>query len=148
MQIYTDSPEYAQRILTTAGSFIPFDNSLTSDVPRQIADQLYPNKIFFIGFSPVHLKFDHFFISTDVLFSQYDMLIDYAKRNDIRRENILCFAGSGEHFHGFRQREWAAVSGNIHLSVLLNPGKPIEHAETAFLISSISVYNGITFLSE
>jgi BirA family biotin operon repressor/biotin-[acetyl-CoA-carboxylase] ligase len=134
MQIYTDSPEYAQQILTTAGSFIPFDNSLTSDVPRQIADQLYPNKIFFIGFSPLHLKFDHFFISTDVHFSQYDMLLNYAKRNALKRENILCFAGSGEHFHGFRQRKWAAVPGNIHLSVLLNPGKRIEHAETAFLI--------------
>jgi biotin-[acetyl-CoA-carboxylase] ligase BirA-like protein len=134
MQIYTDSPTYAQQILTTAKSFIPSDHYSTSDIPQQIADQLYPNKIFFIGTSPLPLKFEHFFISTEVHSSQYDILSDYAKRDDIKKENILCFAGSGKHLHGFRQRQWAAVPGNIHLSVLLNPGKRIQHAETAFLI--------------
>jgi len=62
------------------------------------------------------------------------MLLQISKLSSTFRDNILCFAGSGNNFHGFRLRKWASVQGNIHLSILLHPQQYIEHAEIVFLI--------------
>jgi biotin-[acetyl-CoA-carboxylase] ligase BirA-like protein len=134
MLIYTDIPDYANRLLTSDVSFVPLAQRSTLEIPFQISDQLYPEKNIFVGSSEVNHLFNHFFISEYVPFSQYDMLLRYATMDDINHGDILCFAGSGKNFHGFRQRKWASVSGNIHLSVLLHPKRTIEHAETSFLL--------------
>jgi BirA family biotin operon repressor/biotin-[acetyl-CoA-carboxylase] ligase len=134
MLIYTDSPEYTHRILTYSTSFVPLDSVSIPNIPLQILDQLYPEKNIYTGSTPEDHRFKNLFISEFVPFSQFDMLLRYAKMENILREDMLCFAGSGNKFRGFRQRQWTTVPGNIHLSLLLNPGKYIEHAETAFLI--------------
>jgi len=134
MLVYTDSPEYTDRILSTSTSFVLLEKNTFSKIPWQILNQLYPDKNIYIGSSSTDHRFANFFVSEYLPFSQFDMLLRYAKSDDMSREDILCFAGSGKDFHGFRQRKWSTVSGNIHLSLLLNPGRAIEHAETAFLV--------------
>jgi BirA family biotin operon repressor/biotin-[acetyl-CoA-carboxylase] ligase len=112
----------------------PVTQRSAPEIISKISQQLYPGNDIFLGSSEKTTSFKHFFISEHVPFSQYDMLLQIAKLSPAFRENILCFAGSGNNFHGFRQRRWTSVTGNIHLSVLLNPGQFIEHAEIAFLI--------------
>jgi biotin-[acetyl-CoA-carboxylase] ligase BirA-like protein len=134
MLIYTDSPEYTHRIATSKVLFHPLDKNSTSEIPQEISDELYPEKKIFVGSMKSDLKFNHYFISPYVPISQYDLLIRYAKSNKCLEEDILCFAGSGKNFHGFRQRKWASEAGNIHLSILLHPKRRLEHVETSFLI--------------
>jgi BirA family biotin operon repressor/biotin-[acetyl-CoA-carboxylase] ligase len=130
MQIFTDNPDYSQNILASAVPMVPLKQQSTPI----ILDQIYPNKDIFVGSSEKYDSFKHLFITKNVPFSQYDMLLQFAKSGNDIRENILCFAGSGTNFHGFRQRKWTSVPGNIHLSVLIHPEQTIEHAEIAFLI--------------
>lgn len=134
MQIFTDNPTYSQKILTSTVDLKPFDQQLRSENLAEISEQLFPGKKIFFGSSESKSSFKHLFISEHVPFSQYDMLRHLAKLNPDFRENIVCFAGSGNGFHGFRQRKWTSVAGNIHLSILLHPQQQIEHAEIAFLI--------------
>ncbi len=134
MIIYTDNPSYSQHILTSTVPLIPVNRGSTPENIDQISRQLFPEKNIFVGSSGINQLFKYLFISEYVPFSQYDLLLQFAKLGDKFQEDILCFAGSGKNFHGFRQRKWTSVPGNIHLSVLLHPGKHIEHAEIAFLI--------------
>jgi len=134
MLIYTDNPDYSQHILTTTMPLVSVDEDSTPEFLVQIIHHLYPAKKIFVGSCETNHSFKYCFISESLSFSQYDMLLQFAKLSKNFRDNILCFAGSGSNFHGFRQRKWTSVPGNIHLSVLLNPGQLIEHAEIAFLI--------------
>jgi BirA family biotin operon repressor/biotin-[acetyl-CoA-carboxylase] ligase len=47
---------------------------------------------------------------------------------------LICLAGSGEGFHGQRGRAWAAVPGNIHLSVFLSPGLYLNDIATGLTV--------------
>lgn len=134
MLIFTDNPNYSQRILTSTVQMKPAERLFIPEILLQITGQLYPEREFFVGLSEAIQGFNHFFISEYISFSQYDMLLRFATLGHPFRENILCFAGSGDNLHGFRQRKWTSVSGNIHLSILLYPGQNIKHAEIAFLI--------------
>jgi len=134
MLFYTDNPDYAQQVLTSAATSAPIEKRSTPEIIKRISEHLYPKKNIFVGLSGKSNHFKHFLISEYVAFSQYDMLLKIAKLDESSREDIVCFAGSGKNFHGFRQRKWASIPGNIHLSLLLHPGRHIAHAEVAFLI--------------
>jgi BirA family biotin operon repressor/biotin-[acetyl-CoA-carboxylase] ligase len=134
MLIFTDNPDYSQHILTSSVHMRAVEQRSRSEILSKISRQLFPKSEIFFGSSENTVSFEHFFISEHVPFSQYDMLLQFAKLNPDFRENILCFAGSGNNFHGFRQRKWTSVAGNIHLSVLFHPGQQIKHAEVAFLL--------------
>jgi len=134
MLIITDTPDYANHILAPDVSFHPLKKESIPQFPMEIADQLFPEKKIFSCSSISNETFDYYFISKFVPFSQYDMLLRFANSEGAFEGNILCFAASGKNFHGFRQRKWASISGNIHLSVLLHPRIHIEHVETSFLI--------------
>ncbi|MFH1051885.1 MAG: hypothetical protein V1779_13265 [bacterium] len=75
--------------------------------------------------------------------SQYDAIISLAQSKNIP-DKLLCLAGSGKNFHGFHQRKWEALQGNIHLTAYFKPNQKIENFGTGFLIlSAISVVQSI-----
>ncbi|KPJ94123.1 MAG: hypothetical protein AMS18_04400, partial [Gemmatimonas sp. SG8_17] len=53
--------------------------------------------------------------------SHYDLLIDLSRQVDDLPDGLMCLAGSGERFHGFKGRAWSAPKGNIYLAVYLTP---------------------------
>ena len=134
MLIYTDNPDYLRHIFTSTVQLKPADQKSIPEILSEINRQLYSDNRLYLGSTEKSSSFKHFYISKYVPFSQYDMLLQFARSIPDFRENILCFAGSGINFHGFRQRKWISVIGNIHLSLLLHPGQPVERAEIAFLI--------------
>lgn len=80
--------------------------------------------------------------------SQYDKLIEFARSEERLPDRIVCVAGSGRGFHGFKGRSWAAEPGNIHLSVLLSPGRPIDRFQVAFTsLAAVSVVDAIDAVS-
>jgi BirA family biotin operon repressor/biotin-[acetyl-CoA-carboxylase] ligase len=69
--------------------------------------------------------------------SQFDVLADLSSSVPELPSGILCCAGSGENFHGFKGRAWAAVPGNLHLSVFLRPAQEIEGSGVAFIVLAV-----------
>lgn len=55
--------------------------------------------------------------------SQFDLLLE--QESEIPR-GTAAMALEGQNFHGQRGRPWQAVSGNIHLSVLVQPSKSLS----------------------
>ena len=134
MLIFTDNPDFSEQIHSSITQMRPVEHSSFPENLQQIRQELYSEKDIFVGDSETNQSFKYFFISEHVSFSQYDMLLRFANLNYRFQDNILCFAGSGNNFHGFRQRKWSSLPGNIHLSLLLHPGKIIKFADSAFLI--------------
>jgi BirA family biotin operon repressor/biotin-[acetyl-CoA-carboxylase] ligase len=57
---------------------------------------------------------------------------------------VLCLAGSGGSFHGFRQRPWLAPAGNIYLTASFTPNRAIENFGAGFLtLAAVSVVDAI-----
>ncbi|MGD2070704.1 MAG: hypothetical protein PVI57_18670, partial [Gemmatimonadota bacterium] len=57
--------------------------------------------------------------------SQYDRMIELARARKGLPDRLVCVAGAGDGFHGFKGRAWEAVPGNLHLAVHLAPGRSI-----------------------
>ncbi len=68
------------------------------------------------------------------------VLIEMVRKNYNLPHGILCLAGSGKKFHGFKNRAWISMPGNIHLSVFFAPGKQIRNFSSGFMIlAAVSV---------
>jgi len=81
--------------------------------------------------------------------SQFEILIDHAQKNNDLMGGILCLAGSGQGFKGYRNRSWTSIKGNIHLSVFLKPDQPVDHFEVGFtILSAISVIQAINEIND
>lgn len=66
--------------------------------------------------------------------SQFDILVSVMRAGRVLPDGLICLAGSGEGFHGQRGRAWAAVPGNIHLSVFLSPGLYLNDIATGLTV--------------
>jgi BirA family biotin operon repressor/biotin-[acetyl-CoA-carboxylase] ligase len=112
-------PTYSQKLLEHSVALYNCESLIDSEVNSDIF-----GNIFLIDYA------EH---------SQYDLLIRIAKETNID-ENIICIAGSGKKFHGFRNRHWESLPGNIHLSALFKPNTYIKNYGLGFLIlSAVSV---------
>jgi len=69
--------------------------------------------------------------------SQFDALNRVARRYDAPPEGLVCVAGTGTKFHGFKDRPWEIASGNLHLSVLTGPRTTIDHVGVAFIVLAV-----------
>ena len=69
--------------------------------------------------------------------SQFDVLSGFAVSGNELPDRTLCCAGSGEQFHGFKNRSWEACRGNIHLSAYLEPGKEIPGGSAGFIVAAV-----------
>jgi len=76
--------------------------------------------------------------------SQYDVVVELCQQNIELPHGLLCLAGSGEKFHGLRDRTWAALPGNIHLTAHLVPNLKMAQSGIGFtIISALSVVDAI-----
>lgn len=79
---------------------------------------------------------NYIFIVSNSPNSQYDALIEEIRNNNSLPGGILCLSVKSSGLHGFRNRKWEALLGNIHLSAYLRPEMEIAHYSTGFLILS------------
>jgi biotin-(acetyl-CoA carboxylase) ligase len=76
--------------------------------------------------------------------SQYDRMIQLARTERKLPDRLVCVAGSGNGFHGFKSRPWSAAAGNLHVTVHVAPNQAIERFETAFtVLAALSVVDTI-----
>lgn len=76
--------------------------------------------------------------------SQYDQLIKAAQESIALPDKLLLIADTGEKFHGLRNRQWEAMSGNIHLSIFLSPKRAIDNFGAAVMaLPSLSIIEAL-----
>ncbi len=143
MIIITEHKTYSEHLLGKEINWIP----VKSDIPNSIlslSKNLFPKNNIFFGETTILNHWDFGFITEHSEQSQYDLLIESARTEKDLPDNIFCFAGSGDNFHGFKNRSWVAKSGNIHLSVLFAPNASIKRFPAIFqALPAVSVAQAI-----
>jgi biotin-[acetyl-CoA-carboxylase] ligase BirA-like protein len=142
MDIYTDSIRYAEQLLSPTTE--RWSRATFPESTRSVGSSLF-------GSRSVHEKslvVDHgwrtLFAVESAQQSNYDLLIELNRGKDSLPDRLLCAAGSGSRLHGFKDRAWSALPGNIHLSVNLKPARKIGHFGAGFMaLAAVSVIDAI-----
>ena len=72
--------------------------------------------------------------------SQFELLHKITRKGSVLPDGLICLAGSGSAFKGFRDRTWQATQGNIHISIHFTPNKPIANFFAGFqVMAALSV---------
>jgi len=140
MGIFYDNINFAKR-------YLDITKSINVDtLKKPYLSYFFPNKnqILYSSESFEFLNFwDEIILVNIAEKSQYDTLIELSQKDSLNNK-ILCLAGSGKKFHGFKNRKWNSHQGNIHLSLNFKPNQNIQNFTIGFLIlSAVSVIQTI-----
>lgn len=81
--------------------------------------------------------------------SQFDSLIKLSNNNKYIPDRSFYLAGSGKNFHGFRNRKWETIEGNIHFTCYLSPNIHAFKAGMGFtMLAAVSVVDTLDSLAE
>lgn len=144
MVVYTDSIDYAQNILPpTTGRWSPASTFSENDIGG-LTQRLFEASSVYETTLESNQIWNHVFITEAAPHSQYDLLIELNRGEHTLPEGILCVAGAGDKFHGFKDRPWTGSPGNLHLSAHLAPAKPVDPFGVGFMIlAAVSVIDAI-----
>lgn len=151
MIVLSDSCAYAEHLINPKIRWTKSDLSFFYDNPvlKEIAAEVYPKGTFYQTKIDLGGLWSIAFISERSFISHYDLMIEAARmRNDLPGGLIL-IAGESDYCHGQRGRPWAALSGNLHLTVFLAPKCRIAHFGTGFsILAAVSVVEMIDGFKE
>jgi BirA family biotin operon repressor/biotin-[acetyl-CoA-carboxylase] ligase len=86
----------------------------------------------------------HLFVVEFAARSQFDLLVELSRDRGAVPDGTVCLAATGREFHGFKNRSWSALRGNLHLSMYVAPARRIENFATAFtVLAAVSVVEAI-----
>jgi len=144
MIVYTDSIEYAEQVLSPGLSWKTVSPaSVNKEVEKLYADLYHTDSIAACTIDWNQI-WNYLFIVKSASESQYDTLIKLAQKEKQLPDGILCLAGSGSKLHGFKDRSWVGLEGNIHLSAFLAPGQKVDHFGVGFtILSAVSVIEAV-----
>jgi len=134
MLIFSDNQELAYNFLgksiteVSAGIPVPDDLEL-------IRNSILPSKDIY-RFESDNEDWEYLFLVKETDESQFDLLVKLNSGNSKLPDGIICIAGKGNGFHGFRNRSWEAVAGNIHLSLFFKPKTNFQYFHAGLLIAS------------
>jgi BirA family biotin operon repressor/biotin-[acetyl-CoA-carboxylase] ligase len=144
MLVYTDSVDYARIVLgRTADSWSAPASELSDDLGSLIESAYGTREI---RESTVHggSNWQYLFLVEVAEQSHYDLLIELNRAGVRIPDRVLCLAGAGERFHGFKGRSWSAPKGNTYLAAYLRPTQPVELPATSFtVLAAVSVVDAI-----
>ena len=81
--------------------------------------------------------------------SQFDLLMNLAGEKTNIPDRTFCLAGHSKKFHGFRNRHWESLEGNIHLSCYFKPYLPPAFVGLGFtMLSAVSVVDTFNEIPE
>ncbi len=144
MTVYTDDVTYAEQLLWPGLSW----KTVSPVSDNKEVEKLHANLFHAHSVATCTVDSDqvwkYLFIVKSAPESQYDTLIRLAQAQNQLPDGLLCLAGSGSKLHGFRNRPWASLEGNIHLSAFLGPGQKVDHFGVGFtILSAVSVVETI-----
>lgn len=140
MKIYTDNIQFAEKHLNVVPEWQKNNLPDIQGEIKKISNRIFEEKNIYYGEIDGNNFWQHSFFVESASQSQYDILIEMVRNNYKIPHGILCLAGSGKKFHGFKNRTWVSMPGNIHLSVFFSPGKQIKNFSSGFMIlAAVSV---------
>ncbi len=146
MKIITDDIGHAQPFLNTIGKWDEYKHTNNGNMPILIErifgkNELYHNDSLNIA------DWNYLLIKRHSKLSQYDIVNELYKQSIALPHGVLCVAGEGERFHGFKNRHWAAPPGNIYLTASFTPNCKIENFGVGFLtLAAVSVVEAIDLI--
>ncbi len=146
MLIFSDNIEYADSLFSGLGEWNSGKASgLDPDnIPEQLLKGLYGDKKVLKTSKESKTCWQYAFLVENAPASHYDLLLELNRQGIVLPDRILCLAGSGDKFHGQRNRPWAAVSGNIHLTLVFKPERKINNFQACFpALAAVSVVEAI-----
>lgn len=137
MILITDNIEFAQTCIPNDGKWRDLDISGLDAPVSTLVAELFDTPA--ISFAEVSCSehWDYLIAVDEARESQYDALSRLAVSNAQLPDRVLCCAGSGRQFHGFKNRQWTACRGNIHLSAFLKPGMDVEGDAAGFIVAAV-----------
>ena len=149
MLVYTDNTDYADSVLDEKPNWRKTRQQGLNKNIQPLAAELIRNNALYRGEINRPGNWKHLFVLEFTPVSQYDILIRISRSEAELPDGILCLAESGENFHGYKNRPWISLPGNIHLSAYLSPNQQVEHFTSGFIIlSAVSVIQTIDSIKE
>ena len=144
MLVYTDSVDYARTILGPSADRWSAPASDSPEGIRCLIEGIFGGVEIRESEVERDSPWRHLFLVEVSKRSQYDLLIEMNREGVGLPDRLLCLAGAGERFHGFKGRAWSAPGGNTYLSVYLRPTRAIECPATSFtVLAVVSVVDAI-----
>ncbi|KPJ88628.1 MAG: hypothetical protein AMS18_13350 [Gemmatimonas sp. SG8_17] len=144
MVSFTDSIDFAERVTGVSADRWSVPNTTLVSGIRLLSESIYGGAAFYESTFEIGPLWNYLFLVEAASHSHFDLLVELGRRESVLPPGILCLAGSGRQFHGFKGRPWSAPPGNIYLAVYLTPQRPIDHAGTAFtVLAAVSVLDAI-----
>ena len=148
MNLCTDNPRSAEEWFSSAPGW-------RSDLPvslpgefREIAQRLLPAVPAATASIDLPRPWRYAVFVERAVRSQFDVLVSALRSGLVLPHAVLCLAGSGEGFHGQGGRAWAAVRGNIHLSVCLSFGCDLNDIATGLtVLPAVSLVQALDSIS-
>ncbi len=145
MHVYTDDVAYANQIVTSSPDWLIFKPPSPGDNARDMVIErlLGEEKVMHCTLSSFR-NYSLVLLAGHALRSQFDLIHELISEGKELPDGLVCLAGYGEDFKGFHERSWTAIPGNLHMTVLFKPGKPVFRAESGMLaLGPVSVVEAI-----
>ncbi len=144
MIVITDNIRFAEQYIEEQVTWKRVELNELNDNIRLLVSRMFKGSVFFISEIMKRSAWRYLLAVEYIPESQYDILINTVHDYSDLPDRILCIAGSGDKFHGYKNREWISKLGNIHLSIYLSPHLEVQHSGVGFLIlSAVSVLQTI-----
>ncbi|MBM2816117.1 MAG: birA [Ignavibacteria bacterium] len=140
MMVFTDNISFTDTLLEQHFHWEKISSGSLEIPLRNLSIRLFNNNTMYSTQSSISGNSDYFFITKFARESQYYSMLELTKQNKNLPAKIFCIAGSGENFHGNRNRRWESPPGNIYLTAYFSPKIILEGFASAFLaLSAVSV---------
>lgn len=137
MFLFTDNISFARRCIPQGDNWQACHISSLAPPLAMLATELFDGGSFMRTEIDTGGHWDHLFIVNRSGKSQYDILSRLATSGCELPDKVVCCAGSGDQFHGFKSRSWKACEGNIHLSAFVKPQRKVPGAAVGFMVASV-----------
>jgi BirA family biotin operon repressor/biotin-[acetyl-CoA-carboxylase] ligase len=144
MVVFTDSIDYAEMAVGKAAVDWQTPASMVTPKLEPLLQAIYGDRAIRESKLETESRWNYMFLVESATVSHYDLLIDSGRRGVKLPDKVLCLAGSGERFHGFKERAWSAPLGNIYMAVHFAPNQAVERSGTSFtVLAAVSVLDAI-----
>jgi len=142
--VFSDSTKYTENIINLKPVWVKYNPDRSELMPMHLIKRLFTSTNILKAECDYIPICKYAFITEHAEQSQFSILMDILRDDNNFRDGILCLAGSGQNFKGYRNRKWESLQGNIHLSLFLNPDRPVKNFHTGFtILSAVSVVQTI-----
>jgi len=144
MQVFTDSLRLAERLLQVAPRWRWCSEAERPGFLRPVLDRFFGEQRVAESDVAGWEGWGHLVVVEDAPESQFDALAALLEGGFRPPGPLLCVAGQGRGFHGFKQRPWAGVAGNIHLVACFRPECRLEQPGAGpTVVSTVSVLEAL-----